>query len=76
MKVQCILVLLRNMFTYLENNSNLKLNNFFLGYSPERINPGDKLRKLKDIKKVTSGSIEITKIIVIYIALSLMLEPI
>ena len=42
---------------YLENNSNLKLNkDFFLGYSPERINPGDKLRKLKDIKKVTSGS--------------------
>tara|TARA_Y100000766_G_C18911264_1_gene608474 strand:+ start:416 stop:1693 length:1278 start_codon:yes stop_codon:yes gene_type:complete len=42
---------------YLEHHSNLKLNeDFFLGYSPERINPGDKIRKLKDIKKVTSGS--------------------
>jgi len=29
---------------------------FFYGYSPERINPGDKKHKLKDIKKVTSGS--------------------
>ena len=29
---------------------------FFCGYSPERINPGDKIRKLKDIVKVTSGS--------------------
>ena len=29
---------------------------FYLGYSPERINPGDKKHKLKDIKKVTSGS--------------------
>lgn len=29
---------------------------FFCGYSPERINPGDKLHKLADIKKITSGS--------------------
>ena len=29
---------------------------FFCGYSPERINPGDKVRRLKDIVKVTSGS--------------------
>jgi UDP-N-acetyl-D-galactosamine dehydrogenase len=29
---------------------------FFVGYSPERINPGDKARKLTDIVKVTSGS--------------------
>jgi len=29
---------------------------FFAGYSPERINPGDKTRKLKDILKITSGS--------------------
>jgi UDP-N-acetyl-D-glucosamine/UDP-N-acetyl-D-galactosamine dehydrogenase len=29
---------------------------FFCGYSPERINPGDKLHRIKDIKKVTSGS--------------------
>jgi UDP-N-acetyl-D-galactosamine dehydrogenase len=29
---------------------------FYCGYSPERINPGDKTRRLPDIKKVTSGS--------------------
>lgn len=29
---------------------------FFAGYSPERINPGDKLHRLPDIQKVTSGS--------------------
>jgi UDP-N-acetyl-D-galactosamine dehydrogenase len=29
---------------------------FYLGYSPERINPGDKTHRLPDIKKVTSGS--------------------
>ncbi len=29
---------------------------FFVGYSPERINPGDKARRLSDIVKVTSGS--------------------
>ena len=29
---------------------------FFLGYSPERINPGDKKHKLENIVKVTSGS--------------------
>jgi len=41
----------------LEEVSGLKLNqDFFVGYSPERINPGDKTHKLKDIKKVTSGS--------------------
>ena len=31
---------------------------FYLGYSPERINPGDKEHKLKDIIKITSGSTE------------------
>ena len=31
-------------------------NGFFLGYSPERINPGDKKHRLTAIKKVTSGS--------------------
>jgi UDP-N-acetyl-D-glucosamine/UDP-N-acetyl-D-galactosamine dehydrogenase len=31
-------------------------NNFFVGYSPERINPGDKTHRLADIVKVTSGS--------------------
>ena len=29
---------------------------FFCGYSPERINPGDKLHRVTTIKKVTSGS--------------------
>ena len=41
----------------LEKKSGLKYNiDFFCGYSPERINPGDKKRKLPNIKKVVSGS--------------------
>lgn len=41
----------------LEKVSGLKFNNdFFCGYSPERINPGDKDNTVKKIKKVTSGS--------------------
>lgn len=41
----------------LEKTSGLKLNeDFYLGYSPERINPGDKEHTLTKIKKVTSGS--------------------
>lgn len=41
----------------LEKNSNLRYNiDFFCGYSPERINPGDKVNTLTKIKKVTSGS--------------------
>ena len=41
----------------LERHSKLILNkDFFLGYSPERINPGDKNRSLTKIIKVTSGS--------------------
>ncbi len=41
----------------LEAISGLTLNkDFYVGYSPERINPGDKLHRLPDIKKVTSGS--------------------
>ena len=41
----------------LEEVSGLKLNSdFFVGYSPERINPGDKLRTVGNILKVTSGS--------------------
>lgn len=40
-----------------ENVSGLKLNeDFYAGYSPERINPGDKLHTVEKIKKVTSGS--------------------
>lgn len=41
----------------LEQVSGLKFNtDFFAGYSPERINPGDKINTLTKIKKVTSGS--------------------
>ena len=41
----------------LESASKLKFNeDFFVGYSPERINPGDKEHTVKKIKKVTSGS--------------------
>jgi UDP-N-acetyl-D-galactosamine dehydrogenase len=41
----------------LEKYSGLKFNkDFFCGYSPERINPGDKVNTLTKIKKVTSGS--------------------
>tara|TARA_B100000700_G_scaffold219364_1_gene241302 strand:- start:186 stop:1475 length:1290 start_codon:yes stop_codon:yes gene_type:complete len=43
----------------IENISGLTYNvDFFVGYSPERINPGDKNRRLTDVKKVTSGSNE------------------
>jgi UDP-N-acetyl-D-galactosamine dehydrogenase len=42
---------------YLEQGSGLKVNeDFFVGYSPERINPGDKEHRLPTILKVTSGS--------------------
>lgn len=45
----------------LENMSDLKLNvDFFAGYSPERINPGDKTHRLPSIVKVTSGSNDAT----------------
>ena len=41
----------------LEKHSGLKFNvDFFVGYSPERINPGDKEHRVTTIKKVTSGS--------------------
>ena len=41
----------------LEKFSGLKFNkDFFCGYSPERINPGDKINTLTTIKKITSGS--------------------
>ena len=41
----------------LEKFSGLKFNtDFYCGYSPERINPGDKQHRLPNIKKVTSGS--------------------
>jgi len=49
----------------LEKNSGLKFNiDFFAGYSPERINPGDKLHTVEKILKVTAGSTpEIGKIV-------------
>jgi len=41
----------------LEKESGLVFNkDFYCGYSPERINPGDKSRNIKSIKKITSGS--------------------
>ncbi len=48
-----------------ERVSGLKFNeDFFAGYSPERINPGDKLHTVEKIKKVTSGSTpEIGKVV-------------
>lgn len=43
----------------LERVSGLKFNSdFYVGYSPERINPGDKKNRLPDIMKITSGSTE------------------
>ncbi|MEO9275029.1 Vi polysaccharide biosynthesis UDP-N-acetylglucosamine C-6 dehydrogenase TviB [Marinomonas sp. 5E14-1] len=49
----------------IEKESGLKFNvDFFAGYSPERINPGDKVNTLTKIKKITSGSTpEIAKIV-------------
>ena len=49
----------------LEKVSNLKFNRcFFCGYSPERINPGDKKHTVSNIKKITSGSTpQISKLI-------------
>ncbi len=49
----------------LEKYSGLKFNkDFYCGYSPERINPGDKVNTLTKIKKVTSGStLEIAEIV-------------
>ena len=47
------------MYSIIEGSSSLKYNiDFFAGYSPERINPGDKSRTVKDILKITSGSNE------------------
>lgn len=45
----------------LEKTSGLIFNqDFFCGYSPERINPGDKVHTVKKIKKITSGSTDKT----------------
>ncbi|MDC0402629.1 Vi polysaccharide biosynthesis UDP-N-acetylglucosamine C-6 dehydrogenase TviB [Candidatus Pelagibacter sp.] len=49
----------------LERYSKLKYNkDFFCGYSPERINPGDKKHNITNIKKITSGSTtEVTELV-------------
>ena len=46
----CVPILMKSALVYNKD--------FFVGYSPERINPGDKSRGLKDIVKITSGSSE------------------
>ncbi|RKQ40368.1 nucleotide sugar dehydrogenase, partial [Enterobacter sp. R1(2018)] len=49
----------------IEKVSGLKYNvDFYAGYSPERINPGDKINRLTTIKKVTSGSTKEIAVIV------------
>jgi len=49
----------------LEKYSKLKLNkDFFCGYSPERINPGDSKRNLKNVVKIVSGSNNYSKKII------------
>ena len=50
---------------YIEEKSKLKFNeDFFLGYSPERVNPGDKKNNLKNVTKIVSGSdLRTTKIL-------------
>ena len=48
---------LQDCIPIIEKESNLKLNkNFYCGYSPERINPGDKKNTLTKITKIVSGS--------------------
>ena len=47
----------RNNISHIDRNtSHVTRNMFFVGYSPERINPGDKEHTVTKIKKVTSGS--------------------
>ena len=44
---------------YLEKKTNLKNNiDFYMGYSPERVNPGDKVNTLKNIKKIVAINTE------------------
>ena len=70
MKDQCLVIFESTVFPgateeicvpILEKQSGKILNkDFYVGYSPERINPGDKNNTLTKIKKLTSGSNEIT----------------
>ena len=47
----------KSVSPFLRFTSGLKFNvDFFVGYSPERINPGDKVNTVNNILKVTSGS--------------------
>ena len=56
----------------IEKESQSKLNeNFYCGYSPERINPGDSKYKLINIKKVTSGSCEEARLLIDYLYASI-----
>jgi UDP-N-acetyl-D-galactosamine dehydrogenase len=53
----CVPILERESgFKYLSGNLGEVSGGFYCGYSPERVNPGDKTHRLPDIKKVTSGS--------------------
>ena len=53
----CIQVVQKKIACLYVKESGLKFNqDFFCGYSPERINPGDKKNTLTTIKKVVSGS--------------------
>ncbi|MEE4331597.1 MAG: nucleotide sugar dehydrogenase [Wenzhouxiangella sp.] len=53
----CVPVLERESgLKYVRGEGNDDANGFFCGYSPERINPGDRQHRLPDIVKVTSGS--------------------
>ena len=65
-KKECIIILESTVYPgftegyiapLIEKKTNLKFNkDFFCGYSPERINPNDKIHKLTEIIKITSGS--------------------
>lgn len=60
----CPILEKKSKLHYAKNVMQENDNVFHLGYSPERINPGDKARRLTDIVKVTSGSTpEIAKVI-------------
>ena len=50
----CIPIIEKESGLFIENDENI--NHFAFGYSPERINPGDKKHTLVDIKKITSGN--------------------
>ena len=65
MNLQYIQAVPKKCVPILESISKMKMNkDFFVGYSPERINPGDSSQKLMNIKKVTSGSTREAAIIV------------